>query len=99
MPLTFAQAYAIVCPDGRQVVPKSQEFNDIIELMRQSGHVSFQDKLVHELVPRVAKTVQEARPFIEQPTIERPTIVSKRQWLSVEANRNAFLNALNKNTV
>jgi hypothetical protein len=47
----------------------------------------------------VARTIIEARPFVEQQTIERPTIVSKRQWMSVEANRNAFINALNKNTV
>ena len=96
MPLTFAQAYAIVCPDGREVVPNSQDFNDIIELMKQSGHVSFQDKLVVDLQPRIPTTVQEARPFIARQNIEAPNIVSKRQWLSIQANRNLFINSLNK---
>jgi hypothetical protein len=93
--LTFAQAYAIVCPDGRPVDPDSQDFRDIQELMRQSGYVLFQDKLVKDLVPRMPKTVMEAMRFHERSSIEPIVKVSKRQWLSVNANRAAFLERLN----
>ena len=97
MPLTFAQAYAIVCPDGGEVTPFSKEFQDIQELMRQSGHVLFQDRLVTESVPRVPRTVEEARPYIERQTIDpRPQVISKRQWLSIDKNKEKFLKALNK---
>jgi hypothetical protein len=95
--LTFAQAYAIVCPDGGEVTPYSKEFNDIQELMRQSGHVLFQDRLVTENVPRVPQTVQEAMPYIAVQTIDpAPKKISKRQWLSIAANKEVFLNHLNK---
>ena len=97
MPLTFDQAYAIVCPDGRTVVPYSKDFSDIQELMRQSGHVSFQDRLVKENVPRVPKTAVEALPYHVQRTIDpTPQVISKRQWLSITANKEKFLAALNK---
>jgi hypothetical protein len=95
--LTFAQAYAIVCPDGGEVTPYSKEFQDIQELMRQSGHVLFQDRLVTESVPRVPQTVQEAMPYIARQTIDpAPQKISKREWLSITKNREAFLNHLNK---
>jgi hypothetical protein len=97
MPLTFDEAYAIVCPDGRTVNPGCQDFKDIQELMRQSGHVHFQDRLVIELVPRPAKNVLEVRRFLEQPTREPSKKLSKRQWLSVAANRDCFMKCLNKN--
>jgi hypothetical protein len=94
--LTFAQAYAIVCPDGRPVDPDSQDFRDIQELMRQSGYVLFQDKLVKEMVPKIPETVLEARRFHERPSIEPSIKVSKRAWLSIDANRAAFLGRLNR---
>lgn len=98
MPLTFAQAYAIVCPEGNPVVPKSKEFNDILELMRQSGYLAFQDTFVKENVPRVPKTEQEAKQYIERVVVAPTTTkVSKKQWLSVAANREAFMANLNKN--
>jgi hypothetical protein len=97
MPLTFAQAYAIVCPDGGEVTPFSKEFQDIQELMRQSGHVLFQDRLVTENVPRVPRTVQEAMPYIAVQTIDpAPQKISRREWLSIDKNKEKFLKALNK---
>jgi len=98
MHLTFAQAYEIVCPDGRTVAPYSKDFSDIQELMRQSGHVPFQDKIASEIVPRPPTDALQARHFIEQVSREPPPLkISKRQWLSVEANKQSFLAALNKN--
>jgi hypothetical protein len=95
--LTFAQAYEIVCPDGGPVAPNSKEYIDIMELMRQSGYVPFQDKLIIENVPRVPKTILEAKPFHEQRHIDpAPLKVSKKQWMSVTANKELFLKALNK---
>jgi len=98
MPLTFAQAYAIVCPDGGEVIPHSQKFNDIMELMRQSGYKNFRDTLVEDSAPRKPRTVKEARPFIEtEQRLEKPLKISKREWMAVEGNRQLFLEALNKN--
>jgi hypothetical protein len=97
MPKTFEEAWKIVCPDGRSVVPYSKDFNDIFELMKQSGHTDFQDNLVVESLPKIPETVQEAKPFIERRVIDTATqYVSKKQWLSVDANKEVFLNALNK---
>jgi len=97
MPLTFAEAYAIVCPDGGETPPHSKEFSDILELMRQSGHVDFQDRLVKENVPKVPTNVLEAQPYIERGVVPTaPLKMSKREWLSVEANRELFLKHLNK---
>jgi hypothetical protein len=97
MPTTFEEAYKIVCPDGREVVPYSKDFNDILELMKQGGYVDFQDNLVVESVPKKPRTVEEARPFIERKVVDKAKkFVSKNEWLSIDANRNAFLNALNK---
>lgn len=98
MPLTFAQAYSIVCPDGGPVVPRSKEFDDIMELMRQSGYLAFQDTLVKENVPRVPKTIEEAKTYIERDLVTPTSInVSKKQWLGVAANREAFMTHLNNN--
>jgi len=97
MPLTFGEAYKIVCPDGRSVVPYSKDFNDIFELMKQSGHTDFQDNLVVESLPKIPETVQEAQPYIERRVMDSaPQFISKRQWLSVDVNKQAFLNAINK---
>jgi hypothetical protein len=98
MPLTFAQAYAIVCPDGGTIVPDSKEHRDIMELMRQSGHQHFSEKIATDSAPRKPRTIQEAKRFIETPERMKPTgKVSKREWMSVDANRQAFIKALNKN--
>jgi len=98
MHLTFAQAYAIVCPDGGVVAPDSKEYRDIMELMRQSGHQHFSETIVQDSAPRKPRSVQEAKRFIETPqTMEPSGYISKRQWMSVDANRQAFIKALNKN--
>ena len=98
MHLTFAQAYALVCPEGGPVTPHSKKYSDIMELMRQSGHVPLHEKMVQESVPKRPMTVQEAMPYIERQLATLPTSkVSKRQWLSVEVNKTAFLDHLNKN--
>jgi len=98
MHLTFAEAYKIVCPNGGAVAPDSKEYRDITELMRQSGHTHFVDTLVVDSAPRQARTVQEYKRYIETPQTTLPTKhISKREWMSVDANKRAFLNALNKN--
>lgn len=95
MHLTFAEAYAKVCPDGGPVVPNSREYSDIMELMRQSGHVNFQDNLVHEYVPKAPKSVQEAQPFIERQIAPGPTPnLSRRDFMSVKVNKELFLKHL-----
>jgi len=94
--LTFAQAYAIVCPDGRPVDPDSKDFRDIQELMRQSGYVPFQDKLVKDLVPRMPQSVADIQMYHERPSREPSVYVSRRQWLSVTANRELFTKNLNR---
>jgi hypothetical protein len=69
-----------------------------MELMRQSGHTTYKDKLVEDTTPRIPQTVQEAVRYIETPQVmEKPLVISKREWLAIEANRQSFLNALNKN--
>lgn len=105
MPLTFAQAYAIVCPDARPVAPGSKDAYDIAELMRQSGYKHYTETIVQESAPRVPRNEMEARSFIETPrtftsftndTGKKP-FISRKQWMSVEVNKIAFIKALNKN--
>ena len=97
MPITFGEAYKIVCPDGGEVTPDSKQYRDIIELMRQSGYVSLNERMVKESVPKIPRTVKEAMPFLERiPATEPSGKISKKRWLSVEANRNAFIKHLNK---
>lgn len=98
MPLTFAQAYAIVCPDGGAVAPDSKKYADIMELMRQSGHQHFSERIAQDTAPKPPRSVQETQRFIETPQAMEPSpYISKRQWLSVDAHKKAFLKALNKN--
>ena len=95
--MTFGEAYAIVCPDGGEVTPNSKEYRDIMELMKQSGYVSLNDRMVKESVPKIPTTVQETKPFMERKLMTEPTgKISKRRWLSVEANKEAFIKHLNK---
>jgi len=98
MPLTFAEAYAKVCPEGGAVAPNSKEYDDIIELMRQSGHTHFVNTIAIDSAPRIPRSVQESRRFLETPQVTLPSKhISKREWMSVDANKKSFLNALNKN--
>jgi hypothetical protein len=97
MPISFGEAYAIVCPDGGEVCPNSREYRDIVELMKQSGYVSLNDRMVKDSVPKIPRTVQETKPFMERQLATEPSgKISKRQWLSVEANRSTFIKHLNK---
>ena len=98
MHLTFAQAYAIVCPDGGAVAPDSKKYADIMELMRQSGYRHYSETVVQDSAPKVPRSVQEAKPFIETAkTMEPSVIISRHEWMSVDANRQAFFDILNKN--
>lgn len=105
MPLTFAEAYAIVCPDGRSVAPTSKDAQDIIALMKQSGYKHFTETVVQDSLPRKPRSEMEGRTFIETPQLytaiendtEKSPFISKKQWMSVEVNKQAFIKALNKN--
>jgi len=97
MPITFGEAYAKVCPEGGEVTPDSKQYRDIMELMRQSGYVSLNDRMMKDSVPKIPRTVEEAMPFLERiPATEPSGKISKRRWLSVDVNREAFIKHLNK---
>jgi len=103
MPLTFAQAYAIVCPSGEKVLPKSKEYNDIRELMRQSGWLSLDERLNKDRIPNIPRNIQETRRFSERVVRNipegcegKPPKISKHEWMCVAANREKFLCCLNK---
>jgi hypothetical protein len=88
MPISFLEALARVSPD-KPVTPGSKEHDDILTLMRQSGHV-FAAENVPEVLPP-PKHIYELSPYRERPTatvVSKP--VSKREWLSVEANRKEY---------
>jgi hypothetical protein len=91
MPLTFREAYDIVCPDGRKITPQCPQYKDILEMMKQSGYVPFQDKIAVEMIPKKPKTVIEAKRYMERPNkLVFPTKVSRRQWMSIESNRQKY---------
>ena len=93
--MTFGEAYAKVCPNGGEVRPNSKEYKQILEVMRQSGHVPLNDRLVSE--PKRPTTVKEAMPYIERAIATKPSgKVSKRQWLLIDVHREAFIKHLNK---
>jgi hypothetical protein len=97
MPLTFGEAYAKVCPTGGEVRPNSKEYKQIMELMKQSGHVPLHDRMVRDSVPKRPTTVQEAMPYLERiPATEPSGKISKRRWLSIDVHREAFIKHLNK---
>ena len=97
MPMTFAEAYHVICPYGGEVLPNSRLYYDILEVMRQSGYVRLNDRLVKDTEPAKPTTVQHAMPFIERKVATEPSgKISKRQWLSVDAHRQAFNKHLNK---
>lgn len=96
MPLTFDEAHAIVCPDGRKITPQCKEYKEILEVMKQSGYVPYRDRIAVEMIPKRPKTVKEARRYMELPTkLVFPTKVSRKQWMSIDSNKQRFLEALN----
>ena len=96
MVLTFLQAKQKVSPN-KPVQPGSAEHLEIIELMKQSGHV-FASENVPAPPPPPARTIQDLKPYRERetPTI-KPKIVSKRDWLSLPSNRKAYDDHIAKN--
>jgi len=91
MPLSFSQAKAIVSP-GVPVVPGSKEHKDILEMMRQSGRI-FADEniLVPPPPPPTYHSPAELLPWRERKMREpTPKAVSKRDWLSIAANRERY---------
>ena len=91
MPLSFSQAKAIVSP-GVPVVPGSKEHKDILEMMRQSGRI-FADEniLVPPPPPPTYHNPVELLPWRERRMREpTPKAVSKRDWLSIAANRERY---------
>lgn len=87
MVLSFAEAKAIVSPNA-SVVPGSQAHKDIINLMRQSGRVFADDYIP---APQPAKRMEDLAPVKQRSLpIPKPMSVSKRDWLSIEANRIAY---------
>ena len=96
--MTFGEAYAIVCPEGGEVTPDSRKYKDIMELMTQSGYVPLHDKLAKESEPTKATTIQGTKRFSERVPVTEPSgYISKKQWLSIDVNKQAFLKHLNKN--
>lgn len=95
--MTFGEAYAIVCPDGGAITPDSREYSEIMELMKQSGYVPLHDRMVKDSEPKIPTTVQETMPFLERIPVTEPSgKISKKQWLSISVNREAFIKHLNK---
>ena len=62
--LTFAEAYAIVCPDGGEVSPHSQEFKRIMELMGQETVV----------LPSMSTPAKKAPPIVDVTVSKRQWI-------------------------
>jgi hypothetical protein len=94
MPITFLEAKARVSPD-QPVLPGSKEHEDCLKLMRQSGHMFPEDLYADSYVPpppRKANTMEDLKLFRERLGLRRPESkgVSKKEWLSVDANRTAY---------
>lgn len=99
MPLSFNDAYKIVCPEGGEVKPDSKQYVDIMELMRQSGHVNYKDALGLS-GPKIPRTVDDTKRYMERPVVavEGAKIkLSKAEWFSVDVNRDLFVKHHNKN--
>jgi hypothetical protein len=100
MPLSFAEAKAIVSPDT-PVVPGSQAHKDIVAMMKQSGRVFADENTITPRPPlgRVKEAI-EMKPFRER-KMDTPTpmAVSKREWLSIEANRKAYQDHLDSQPI
>ena len=96
MPLTFFEAKALVSPNAA-VIPGSQAHKDIIAMMRQSGRV-FADDYVP--APQPVRRMEDFKPFKERKEpIPKAAAVSKKDWLSIEANRTAYQDHLDSRPV
>lgn len=96
MPLTFFEAKALVSPD-KPVVPGSQAHKDIIAMMRQSGRVFADDYIP---APQPVKRMEDLAPVKQRSLpIPKAMSVSKRDWLSIEANRIAYQEHLDSRPV
>jgi hypothetical protein len=72
--MNFLDAKKIVSPDS-PVVPGSQEHQDILKLMRQSGRVFAEDNVLP-----VPQQLTSLRPFLDRPQVVNERKVSKRDW-------------------
>jgi hypothetical protein len=97
-PISFLQAKERVCPD-RPVEPGSKEHLDILELMRQSGHVFVEESIVIPVIMPPAKTIADLKLFRERPVAPKPKPVSKKAWLSIHSNRQAYEDHIAANRV
>jgi hypothetical protein len=89
MPLSFAQAKAIVSP-GKPIIPGSQEHRDVLEMMRQSGRI-FPDDFVPPAPPPTYHNPAELLPWRQRKMNEpTPKAVSKKDWLSIAANKDRY---------
>jgi len=75
--MNFLDAKAIISP-RHPVVPGSQEHQDILKLMRQSGRVFAEDNVLP-----VPKQLTSLQPFLERPQVVNERKVSKRDWQSL----------------
>lgn len=90
MPLTFLQAKAIVSPDA-PVVPGTKQHRDILEMMRQSGKVFAEDNVTAQPpAPRKAERVIDFERYQPRVEPEQRKGTSKQDWLSIDANRQAY---------
>jgi hypothetical protein len=90
MPLTFLQAKAIVSPDA-PVVPGTKAHRDILEMMRQSGKVFAEDNVTAQPpAPRKAERVIDFERYQPRVEPEQRKGTSKQDWLSIDANRQAY---------
>ena len=95
-PITFLQAKAIVSPD-KPVAVGSKEHKDILAMMRQSGRVFADDYLP---APQPVRRMEDFKPFKERKEpIPKAAAVSKKDWLSIEANRTAYQDHLDSRPV
>ena len=98
MPISFQEAKNRVSPDA-PVAPGSKEFNDILELMRQSGHIFPEDNTPAAPLPPPKKR-EDLMLFRERPEpTPKPKGFSKRDWLSVDVNRKSYEEHIKRNTI
>ena len=72
--MNFLDAKKIISPNS-PVVPGSQEHQDILKLMRQSGRVFAEDNVLP-----VPKQLTSLRPFLERPPVINERKVSKKEF-------------------
>jgi hypothetical protein len=89
--MDFHKAKSIVSPD-KPVIPGSKEHKDILELMKQSGRIFPEQNIAVPIQPlgRVTR-FKDLAPYRAREMPEpKPKSVSKRDWLSIDANRKAY---------